>query len=63
VESGQLAVVPSVSAAGLVVVAKGAMATDDAGTSTDPWLRFCAVAGVGASVPLLLEWPRQLCSS
>jgi hypothetical protein len=58
-----LAVVPSALAAGLVVVAKGAMAKDDAGTSADPWLRFRAVAGAGTSVPPLLEWPRQLCSS
>jgi hypothetical protein len=45
VESGQLAVVQSASAAGLVVAAKGTMAKDDAGTSGDPWSRFCAIAG------------------
>ena len=44
-ESGQLAVVQSASAAGLVVTAKGAAAKGDAGTSGDPWSRFCAIAG------------------
>jgi hypothetical protein len=45
-----LAVVPSMSAAGLVVVAKGATAKGDIGTSTDLWSRFCAVAGGGGEL-------------
>jgi hypothetical protein len=40
-----LTVVPLASATGLVVAAKGAAAKGDAGTSADPWLRFCAVVG------------------
>jgi hypothetical protein len=40
-----LVVVPSASAAGLVVAAKGAAAKGDTGTSADSWSRFCAVAG------------------
>jgi hypothetical protein len=45
VESGQLAVVQSASAAGLVVEAKGAAAKGNMWTSGDPWSRFCAIAG------------------
>jgi hypothetical protein len=38
-------VVPSIVAAGLMGTAKG-----DAGTSEDPWLKFCAVAGGGGEL-------------
>jgi hypothetical protein len=50
VESGQLAVVQSASAAGLVVTTKGAAAKGDAGTSGDPWSRFCAIAKGGDEI-------------